>query len=230
MMRRVFCALVALFMLTGCVEPVPSDSEARIMAMGDSLLAWNAPSGRSVSDALEARLGQPVVDRSVSGASFLYPLPISGSLGLRIERQFVSGDWDWVVLNGGGNDLWLGCGCGHCARQLERLITADGTDGAITALIARLRAQGTRVAYVGYLRTPGFRSPVEGCVAIGTALEGRIAALAARDPGVVCISNTDLVPDGDRSFHDSDLLHPSPKGSAAIAARLARVMAEVDAR
>ncbi|MEO0502296.1 MAG: SGNH/GDSL hydrolase family protein [Pseudomonadota bacterium] len=230
MMRRVFCALVALFLLTGCVEPVPSDSEARIMTMGDSLLAWNAPSGRSVSDALEARLGQPVVDRSVSGASYLYPLPISGSLGLRIERQFVSGDWDWVVLNGGGNDLWLGCGCGRCARQLERLITADGSDGAIPSLIARLRAQGTRVAYVGYLRTPGFRSPVEGCVAIGTALEGRIAVLAARDPGVVFVSNTDLVPDGDRSFHDSDLLHPSPKGSAAIAARLARVIAEVDAR
>ena len=73
MMRRVFCALEALFLLLGCVEPVPSDSEARIMAMGDSLLAWNAPSGRSVSDALEARLGHPVVARSVSGASYQYP-------------------------------------------------------------------------------------------------------------------------------------------------------------
>ncbi len=224
MIRRVFCALAALFLLVGCVEPVPSDGEARIMAMGDSLMAWNSPSGRSVSDALEARLGQPVIDRSVSGASYLYPLPISGRLGLRIERQFVEGSWDWVVLNGGGNDLWLGCGCGRCARQLERLINADGTRGAIPELVARIRARGTRVAYVGYLRTPGFRSPVEGCVTIGNALEGRIAALAARDPGVVFLSNADLVPNGDRSFHDSDLLHPSPKGSAAIAERLASVI------
>lgn len=224
MIRRVFCALAALFLLVGCVEPVPSDEEARIMAMGDSLLAWNAPSGRAVSDALEDRLGQPVVDRSVPGASYLYPLPISGSLGLRIDRQFVAGDWDWVVLNGGGNDLWLGCGCGRCKRQLERLISEDGTRGAIPKLVERIRAEGARVAYVGYLRTPGFRSPVEGCVPIGNALEGRVAKLAARDPGVVFLSNTDLVPDGDRSFHDSDLLHPSPKGSAAIAARLAALM------
>ncbi|WP_299685529.1 SGNH/GDSL hydrolase family protein [uncultured Tateyamaria sp.] len=223
-MRRVICALAALFFLVGCVEPVPSGGQARIMAMGDSLLAWNAGSGRAVSDALEARLGQPVVDRSVPGASYLYPLPISGSLGLRIERQFVAGDWDWIVLNGGGNDLWRGCGCGKCRGQLERLISADGTSGAIPTLIGRIRAKGTRVAYVGYLRTPGFRSPVEGCVAIGSALEARIAALAARDPGVVFVSNSDLVPNGDRSFHDSDLLHPSPKGSAAIAARLAALM------
>ncbi|MEM7630444.1 MAG: SGNH/GDSL hydrolase family protein [Pseudomonadota bacterium] len=224
MVRRVACALAALLLLIGCVEPVPSDGSARVMTMGDSLLAWNAPSGRSVSDALEARLGQPVVDRSMSGASYLYPLPISGSLGLRIERQFVAGQWDWVVLNGGGNDLWLGCGCGACTRQLERLISADGASGAIPSLVSRLRAAGTQVAYVGYLRTPGFRSPVEGCVAIGNALEGRIAALAQSDPGVFFISNADLVPEGDRSFHDSDLLHPSPKGSAAIAARLAAVI------
>lgn len=223
-MRRVLSALLGLLLLVGCVESVPTNGSARIMTMGDSLLAWNGSSGRSVSDALEARLGQPVVDRSVSGARYLYALPVSGSLGLRIERQFMPGTWDWVVLSGGGNDLLLGCGCGACDGHLNRLISADGTRGAIPDLVARLRAAGSKVAYVGYLRTPGFRSPVERCATIGTKLEQRVAALAARDAGMVFVSNADLVPDGDRSFHDSDLLHPSPKGSAAIAARLARVM------
>ena len=223
-MRRILCALAALLFLVGCGEPVPQGGTARIMAMGDSLMAWNAASDASVADVLEARLGQPVVDRSVVGASYTYPLPISGSLGLRIERQFVAGDWDWVVLNGGGNDLWLGCGCGTCQRQMERLISSDGTAGQIPALVGRIRATGARVIYIGYLRTPGVESPVERCVPLGDALEGRIAAMAARDAGVMFVSNADLVPDGDKSFHDVDRLHPSPKGSAAIAARVAGVI------
>ncbi|WP_415922165.1 SGNH/GDSL hydrolase family protein [Tateyamaria sp. SN6-1] len=229
-MKRVFCALAALVFLAGCVEPVPSDGQARIMTMGDSMLAWNAASGRSVSDALEARLGQPVVDRSVSGARYFYALPVSGSLGLRIDRQFVAGDWDWIVLNGGGNDLLFGCGCGRCDRQLDRLISADASSGAIPALVARLRSTGANVAYVGYLRTPGFRSPVENCAEIGDALEARLATLAALDKGVFFVSNRTLVPEGDRSFHDSDRLHPSAKGSAAIAARLAKVITGAGAR
>ena len=223
-MRQLICVLAALVCLTACGEPVPPNGQARILAMGDSLMAWNAASDASIADALESRLGQQVVDRSVVGASYTYPLPISGSFGLRIARQFVDGDWDWVVLNGGGNDLWLGCGCGACTRQMARLVSEDGTSGEIPALVARIRASGARVVYVGYLRTPGFASPVETCVPLGDVLEGRIAAMAARDGGVTFISNADIVPEGDKSFHDADRLHPSPKGSAAIAARVAQVI------
>jgi acyl-CoA thioesterase-1 len=35
-----------------------------------------------------------------------------------------------------------------------------------------------------------------------------------------------LVPHGDRSFHASDMIHPSAKGSAAAAQRIARVIAK----
>ncbi len=223
-MRRFWFGLLALFALVACGEPVPRDGQARIMAMGDSLLAWHSGSGQSISHALEAQLGTVVVDRSVVGAQYLYPLPISGSLGLRIERQYVAGAWDWVILNGGGNDLWLGCGCSKCTAKLDRLVSEDGTQGEIPELVARIRAGGAKIAYLGYLRTPGVRSPVEHCAAYGAALEGRIAQMAARDNGVVFLSNADLVPNGDRSFHDVDRIHPSPKGSAAIAARIAQVI------
>lgn len=223
-MSRIWLGLLALFMLASCGEPVPRDGQARIMAMGDSLLAWHSGSGRSVSHALEQQLDTVVVDRSVVGAQYLYALPISGSLGLRIEHQYAPGSWDWVILNGGGNDLWLGCGCSKCKARLDRLVSADGTSGEIPKLVARIRAGGAKVAYVGYLRTPGVRSPVEHCTSYGAALEGRIARMAARDGGVRFLSNADLVPNGDRSFHDVDRIHPSPKGSAAIAARLAAVI------
>ena len=93
--------------------------------------------------------------------------------------------------------------------------------GKIPDLVSRIRASGARVAYIGYLRTPGVTSPVEHCTRDGDALEARLTAMAARDPGVLFLSNRDLVPNGDRSFHDIDRIHPSPKGSAAIAARIA---------
>jgi acyl-CoA thioesterase I len=38
---------------------------------------------------------------------------------------------------------------------------------------------------------------------------------------MIFVPMSDLVPDGDPSLHQQDLIHPSPKGSAAIAARLA---------
>ena len=79
--------------------------------------------------------------------------------------------------------------------------------------------------YVGYLRSPGVGSPIEHCRNEAEGLEGRISALAARDPGLTFLSLTDLVPDGDRSFHALDMIHPSPKATRAIAKRIAKIMA-----
>jgi GDSL-like lipase/acylhydrolase family protein len=218
---RAILSLLALAFVFGCTEPVPSSGSARIALMGDSMFAVHGSSRRSVSDQLEARLGQMVVDRSVTGARYLYALPISGSLGLRIGSQYTVGDWDWVVLNGGGNDLWLGCGCRACDDKLDRLITSDGSSGEISEVVAQARATGARVVYVGYMRTPGVTSPIEHCAPYGNALEARLARMAARDAGVTFVSLADMVPDGDRSYHAFDLIHPSAKGSAAIAARIA---------
>jgi lysophospholipase L1-like esterase len=229
-MWRVLNGLVVatLLVLSGCGDVPAGGGEAegpRVLTMGDSMLAWNAASGRSVADVLEDRLGTPVTDRSVSAARVLYALPISGALGMEIAQQYVAGDWDWVVLNGGGNDLWLGCGCSGCERRMARMISEDGTEGAIPALVAKLRESGARVLYLGYLRTPGHDSPIDHCAADGDALEARLEKMAARDRGVRFVSLRDLVPMGDLSFHAPDRIHPSPKGSAAIAARVARVIA-----
>ena len=195
-----------------------------ILAIGDSMMAWNQLSGRSISHEIERQLGREVTDRSVSAASMLYALPITGSLGLRISAQYVPGDWDWVVMNGGGNDLWLGCGCQRCAHKMDRLISEDGSYGEIPFLVTQMRAAGSRVAYLGYLRTPGRASPIDSCAGIGAEFERRLAAMAEQDAGVFFISNKDIVPDGDLSFHGPDRIHPSHKGSAAIGARVAALI------
>ncbi len=185
----------------------------RILAIGDSMLAAHSISGRAVADHLEAFLGTDVTDRSVLGAWMHYKLPITGSMGLSIPRQFRDEQWDWVIVNGGGNDLWLGCGCHSCDRKLNKLIAPEGNFGALPKLFAGIIAAGGQAVYVGYLRSPGVFTPIEDCRDEGDILEARIAALAARVPGIHYVSMQDLVPHGDRSFHAVDGIHPSLKGS-----------------
>ena len=226
-MRNRFFQLAALVLfLAGCAETVTRNNSSRILTMGDSLLSTHSISGRAVSNSIEAALGEQVVDRSVMGASILYALPISGALGLNIGKQFTTGDWDWVVLNGGGNDLWLGCGCNQCERKMSRLISGDGSHGEIPRLVSKLRKTGAHVIYVGYLRSPGVGSPIESCKDEGDELERRIDAMATSDDGVHFLSLADMVPYGDRSYHGVDMIHPSLKASSEIGQRVADIIGQ----
>ncbi len=218
--------LAGLFLLNGCTESAPPDKSARILAMGDSMMAFHGASSRAVSDVVERQLGEPVVDRSVIGARIIYNLPISGAAGLSIPQQYRDGNWNWIIVNGGGNDLWLGCGCVVCNGKMERLISRNGRQGAIPRMLSKLRKTGAQVVYVGYLRSPGLGSPIEYCRDEGNELEHRVTRMAALDDGIHFVSLADLVPHGDRSFHGVDMIHPSIKGSAAIAQRVAGVIRE----
>ncbi|MEQ8293016.1 MAG: SGNH/GDSL hydrolase family protein [Roseovarius sp.] len=219
-----FKLAAAALLLAGCGESVSRDHPSRILFVGDSMLASHRMSDRAVADAVEQVLREPVVDRSVIGARFFYPLPISGSAGLNITKQYVPGQWDWVVVNGGGNDLWLGCGCVVCDGKLNRLISKDGRKGRIPGFLSDLRRSGAQVVYVGYMRSPGRGSLIEHCRDEGTELERRVEKLAALDNGVHFLSLSDLVPEGDASYHALDMIHPSIKGSNAIGQMVANII------
>ncbi|WP_296765744.1 SGNH/GDSL hydrolase family protein [Sediminimonas sp.] len=223
-MIRCIALLAPLIALLGCTEPVTSDTQSRILLLGDSLMAMHRSQGKSVAHSLEQALDEPVIDRSVAGARYLYALPISGSMGLNITKQYRPGNWDWIVLNGGGNDIWMGCGCGPCERRIGRLISEDGHRGRIPGFLSKLRQTGAQVVFVGYLRTPGVTSPIEGCTDDGDEMDRRLSRLAALDQGLHFVSLADLVPHGDRSYHGLDLIHPSVKGSRAIGKRIAEVI------
>jgi lysophospholipase L1-like esterase len=205
----------------GCGEAVTSTTQSRILVLGDSMMASNSVVNGTVADGIEAALGEEVIDRSVIGARYFYLLPLSGAAGLRLDAQYLPGKWDFVVLNGGGNDLLFGCGCGKCDGMLNRLVSPDGRTGAIPTFIAKLRASGARVIYVGYLRNPRTATPVKACGPAGNELDRRLGRMAALDSGVDFLAMSDLVPNGDTSFHQFDRIHPSPKGSRAIAQRIA---------
>jgi len=221
---RGFLGAIFALSLTG----VASAESPRILTIGDSLMASHAMTGRSISGYLSKKLGVPVADRSVLGAHMVYKLPITGALGMSIPAQLKRGNWDYVVMTGGGNDLWLGCGCMRCDRKMNKLISSNGTRGAIPKLMAKIRATGAEVIYVGYLRSPEINTPIEHCKDEGDTLEARIESLAARVPGVHYVSNKDLVPAGDLSFFAADRIHPSLKASKAIAERVAALIQTVE--
>ena len=218
-----FLAMMTLLIL-GSNAGVASDDNSRILTMGDSLLAAHSVSGRAVSNAVEKQLGEHVTDRSVAGARIIYGLPITGAMGMKIAKQYRIGKWDWIILNGGGNDLWFGCGCHQCDRKINRLISGNGRSGEIPKLVTKLRNTGARVIYVGYLRSPGVGSPIESCKDEGDELERRIDAMAKADRGVFFLSLAKMVPFGDRSYHGFDMIHPSLKASREIGKRIAKII------
>jgi lysophospholipase L1-like esterase len=219
-MFKTLLFLLSFLLLLGCGEPVTDTTKSRILLMGDSMMASNSLGGNTVAKWMESDLREEVIDRSVSGAKYFYYLPISGAAGLRLDAQYRPGKWDWVVLNGGGNDLLFGGGCGQSTDQLNRLITPDGRHGAIPAFVANIRSSGARVLYVGYLRNPGTFTPIKSCGPAGNELDRRLALMAGLDRGVAFMPLSDLVPHGDSSYHQLDRIHPSPKGSRAIAQRI----------
>ncbi len=212
--RQLF--LLVFLVFTGCGEIILADNSSRILVMGDSLMAVNRTFGAAVADAIEDELDEPVTDRSVIGARVLGIIPISA--------QYTEGDWDWIVMNGNGNDILFGCGCRACDRKVTRLISEDGQSGAIPDMVRTLRETGARVIYTGYLRTPGVTGPIEDCAPIGDEMDQRLERMAEADDGVIFVSLADIVPFGDRSYHGLDLVHPSIKGSAAIGSRIAEVI------
>ena len=225
-------ALAASLLLAGCGETLPEPnaevvtraSPLKILAMGDSMLAWHRGSGFAISDELERQLGTPVVDRSVTAARYNYLLPISGALGLNISKQYRDGEWDWVVLNGGGNDLWLGCGCVACDSTLDKLISSEATKGKIPELVSRIRSGGARVIYLGYIHSPGSFSIVDHCKDEALEFESRLKQLSEKHRGFYFLRLSNLVPKGDRSFHSVDMIHPSVKASKIIGKLIADII------
>lgn len=215
-----FRGLMIMLIVALPLKPAQADKPLRVLVMGDSFMTSNGSAGYAVPALLQKSLKAVVKSRAVTGARFVYKLPLTGALGMNISKQFRNGPWDVVVMNGGGNDLWMGCGCMRCKKRLNKLISPDGRQGEIPTAVRRARQSGAQVIYVGYLRSPGVGSPIEHCRKVGDALEARLSVMAKQDPGTSFVSLADMVPHGDRSFHAADMIHPSPKGSQAASQRI----------
>jgi lysophospholipase L1-like esterase len=214
-MRTFF--VVCLLLLTASCGPAPQQRRGDILLIGDSVMAWNRLSGADIGRAIETELDRDVVNRAALGARV--------RAGARsIPDQLSAGPWNWVVINGGANDLGLSCGCTRCDGEIDLLISADATTGAIPDLIARARAQGAQVLWMGYYQAPDSRS-FKGCRPGLVEIERRIARHAATRDGVFFLDAEDVMDPTNPGLLAWDRTHPSVAGSAVIGRYLAGVIA-----
>ncbi|MFV1568028.1 SGNH/GDSL hydrolase family protein [Phaeobacter sp. JH20_02] len=208
--------IIGLVFLGACGRGVPEN--ARIVVAGDSVMAWNRNDSGSVADRLESRLGEPVGDVSLSLAR------VTGGRGaLHIPTQLKPVSAEWVVLNGGANDLRSrDCGCKVCDVELDRLISASGTQGAIPELVSDLRRRGSRIIWLDYYTSPRYAGTV--CVAPYQILEERLARMAAADAGVTLLDMDAVFRPDDLSLFAPDRIHPSLRGSDLIAGQVAPLL------
>ena len=197
---------------------IPKDATA--VVVGDSFLAWNRKEGASVAQLLDERLDASVGDAAVSGAVFT-------SVGAEPDiRDQVPDDrtWDWVVFDGGGNDLNDECSCSGCADVLDDLIAEDGT-GAIPAFVDQLNGQGTKVVMFSYPNLPPTASfGFADCSAVFDAYRTRLLASDDTRPEFWVVDGRQVIDRDDLSFFDDDHVHPSIKGSEAVADAVAEVI------
>lgn len=226
-MRRLWLSFSVVAFACGGSDPegggqaFPADEA--LIAIGDSIMDFN--SGEDVADVVGQELGFEVDDFSVAGSAML------GSGGSAIPFQYVDGGYDLLVATGGGNDLQPDadpCTCGSdCGPVIDRLITTDGTSGAIPELIDRAISDGTRVAWIGYMIPLPTADAFRDCVGEFRSLADRLRALDARVEPMVFVDGAQVGTGSDAELYAEDGYHPSPAGSAALGrAVAARVVQE----
>ena len=63
-------------------DEVTEDQTARILAIGDSLMAWHTLTGLSIPDIISRELEEPTANRSIGGARLLFKVPFLGDMPL----------------------------------------------------------------------------------------------------------------------------------------------------
>jgi acyl-CoA thioesterase I len=200
--------------IIACNPPLEGD----VIAVGDSIFDYNVEDEASIPAVIGETLGLEVANAAIGGAQVMggeNPIP----------DQYESGDWDWAVMDGGGNDLNDRCGCGDCGDVMDSLLSEDGTSGSIVDLVQQARSDGARVAWVGYVDMPedadfGFDRCGDELVEIRL----RSAAMAEQDDGVIFVDASEAFGADELQYYDDDHVHPSIPGSRAIGELVAAAM------
>ena len=220
----VWLSLVASLLVSACVGTTAPQQDGRILVIGDSVLAIYSAGGAAISDVVADRLGVVARNAAVSGARFSSTSPQVAARGGDIRQQYVAGDWDWVLLNGGANDLLWECGCNHCSDNLDGMITPDGQGGDIPALVRNITGTGARVMLLGSYRGNARPNPFSVCTEEVGALNARLARLAAGTPGVFYVAAADVIDPANTGHWHCDRVHPSRLGSELIGEQVAQAM------
>lgn len=207
----------AVLTLAGCsFVPPAANRDADIIVVGDSILAWHRGSGRSIPSIVEQSTNLEVSNVAISGATFL------GAQG--IPTQFVSDDWDWVIVDGGANDLLTLCQTPDVQRVLNTIISEDGTSGAFPVFVNQVADQGAQVIVLGYYPISDQGGPFIQCRSEFNELAARQSRMAALNPSVIFVDSGQVIGSGDAAAYASDIVHPSPRGAALVGQLIASII------
>ncbi len=203
--------------------PMAAFAEMRVLAIGDSVMAFQHWTGRDIPSVVEDTLGVDVDSEARSASRFSNATGIGRALGFDVRAQYKAGDWDVVVMNGGANDLLADCGCSRCGPVVDQLINKALT-GEIPTFVSQLRSRGHKVIYMGYYASAR-SGQFTGCRDYIVEMEWRIAQWAEGQEGVTFWDSETVMDRTDRSLFAFDGIHPSPKGARVIGMALADVIA-----
>ena len=179
------------------------------------LMRWNALSGNSIAQVISKNLNEPVIDRSHVGSVDAFQQNAGQGAAVSTPEQYISKDWDWTVMTGGGNDLLLVVGVA-CHDTINEMVSENARDGKIPDFLKTVRDNGSKILYIGYLRSPGLLTPIGHCKNDGDLFEARLAKFADKEENIYFASMQNLVPRGDASYSSLDRIHPSRKTSKMI--------------
>jgi len=210
--------------------PAPAANSGPILAIGDSILKWNAEVDSAIPDVLGQTLKRPVTNSAVSGAHLSLPEPNADQPTYDIRQQYQPQDWDWVVMNGGANDLAGNCACETCSPLIDDMIGEDGLSGEIPDFARQVTATGSKLMYVGYYAMPSdARFGFDQCNDELDAHNTRLAKMAAALPNIWFVSAAAVVSPQDLNAYDADRVHPSAAGSQQIGQHIAEAIAAAEA-
>ena len=183
-----------------------------VQVIGDSIFGADADGCASVSTFMSLRLWLEVDDNSIPGAT------VTGDEG--IPDQYISGDWNWTVIDGGGNDIMPYCTEEDCDERLDEIITDSG-QGLIPDLVEEIKNDGSHVILIGYYSVPK-GSEFEPVVLEMEILNERYSEFAKSNENVYFISLKDVMnPERTPEYYSDDLVHPSLDGHHAIGEHIA---------
>ena len=189
------------------VEALP---EGEILAIGDSMFDFIGGCG-DAPDLTGVVLGEQIRNEAVGGATMLHD---------DIPGQYISGDWRWVIINGGGNDM-------DCDSESACMAILDEVETAWRGLLDDVTADGARAALVGY---PDFSEDSESgelWAAMGGEMMSRMQSVADEYDDAFFVDLRGVMSGEEQpELFDDDQIHPSPAGASVIADAIAAVILE----
>ena len=201
--------LSALLFVAGCEAPPQGDA----LAIGDSYFDWNE--GADIPDVAGEELGLEVANEAIAGAK------LTGRDDIR--SQYAEGRWQFLLMNGGGNDMRDECDCTACGEDLDDLIAADGTRGDLVEYANEVASADVPVFYFFYPELPP-GTEFAPCIDVLLTLRDRVALAAEDRESLTLIDGGDVVRPDQGSMYDEDNVHPSEEGSRVLGAHAASVI------